>query len=218
MPIHSFMFPEKFFITGTDTNVGKTVVSALLTLGLNASYWKPIQSGLDPISDTDYVRKVTGLDDSHFLPERFTLTQPLSPHAAAEIDGVQIHLSDFQLPSQLPYKPLIIEGAGGLMVPLNEEDFVIDLIRQFQLPVCLVTRSTLGTINHTLLSLAQLRRMEIPILGVIVNGPKNEGNRAAIAHYGNVPILAELEPLAEVNPATLKQAFDQLFRSQLFRS
>jgi dethiobiotin synthetase len=212
------MFPEKFFITGTDTNVGKTVVSALLTLGLNASYWKPIQSGLDPISDTDYVRKVTGLDDSHFLPERFTLTQPLSPHAAAEIDGVQIHLSDFQLPSQLPYKPLIIEGAGGLMVPLNEEDFVIDLIRQFQLPVCLVTRSTLGTINHTLLSLAQLRRMEIPILGVIVNGPKNEGNRAAIAHYGNVPILAELEPLAEVNPATLKQAFDQLFRSQLFRS
>lgn len=213
MPIHSFMFPEKFFITGTDTNVGKTVVSALLTLGLNASYWKPIQSGLDPISDTDYVRKVTGLDDSHFLPERFTLTQPLSPHAAAKIDGVQIHLSDFQLPSQLPYKPLIIEGAGGLMVPLNEEDFVIDLIRQFQLPVCLVTRSTLGTINHTLLSLAQLRRMEIPILGVIVNGPKNEGNRAAIAHYGNVPILAELEPLAEVNPATLKQAFDQLFRS-----
>ncbi|HIK40458.1 dethiobiotin synthase [Thermoleptolyngbya sp. M55_K2018_002] len=205
------MFPEKFFITGTDTNVGKTVVSALLTLGLNASYWKPIQSGLDPISDTDYVRKVTGLDDSHFLPERFTLTQPLSPHAAAEIDGVQIHLSDFQLPSQLPYKPLIIEGAGGLMVPLNEEDFVIDLIRQFQLPVCLVARSTLGTINHTLLSLAQLRRMEIPILGVIVNGPKNEGNRAAIAHYGNVPILAELEPLAEVNPATLKQAFDQLF-------
>ncbi|WP_316791067.1 dethiobiotin synthase [Thermoleptolyngbya oregonensis] len=205
------MFPEKFFITGTDTNVGKTVVSALLTLGLNASYWKPIQSGLDPISDTDYVRKVTSLDDSHFLPERFTLTQPLSPHAAAEIDGVQIHLSDFQLPSQLPYKPLIIEGAGGLMVPLNEEDFVIDLIRQFQLPVCLVARSTLGTINHTLLSLAQLRRMEIPILGVIVNGPKNEGNRAAIAHYGNVPILAELEPLAEVNPATLKQAFDQLF-------
>lgn len=207
------MFPEKFFITGTDTNVGKTVVSALLTLGLNASYWKPIQSGLDPISDTDYVRKVTGLDDSHFLPERFTLTQPLSPHAAAEIDGVQIHLSDFQLPSQLPYKPLIIEGAGGLMVPLNEEDFVIDLIRQFQLPVCLVARSTLGTINHTLLSLAQLRRMEIPILGVMVNGPKNEGNREAIAHYGNVPILAELEPLAEVNPATLKQAFDQLFRS-----
>ncbi|WP_297084986.1 dethiobiotin synthase [Thermoleptolyngbya sp. C42_A2020_037] len=206
------MFPEKFFITGTDTNVGKTVVSALLTLGLNASYWKPIQSGLDPISDTDYVRKVTGLDDSHFLPERFTLTQPLSPHAAAEIDGVQIHLSDFQLPSQLSYKPLIIEGAGGLMVPLNEEDFVIDLIRQFQLPVCLVTRSTLGTINHTLLSLAQLRRMEIPILGVIMNGPKNEGNRAAIAHYGNVPILAELEPLSEVNPATLKQVFDQLFR------
>lgn len=213
MPTRTCMFPEKFFITGTDTNVGKTVVSALLTLGLDAVYWKPIQSGIDPISDTDYVRQVTGLDGSHFLPERFTLTQPLSPHAAAEIDGVEIHLSDFQLPSQLPYKPLIVEGAGGLMVPLNEQDFVIDLIHQFQLPVCLVARSTLGTINHTLLSLAQLRQMGIPILGVILNGPKNESNRAAIAHYGNVPILAELEPLAEVNPTTLKQAFDQLFRS-----
>jgi len=211
MPTHSCIFPEKFFVTGTDTNVGKTVVSALLTLGLNAVYWKPIQSGLDPISDTDYVRQVTGLDDSHFLPERFTLTQPLSPHAAAEIDGVKICLSDFQLPSQLPYRYLIVEGAGGLMVPLNEQDFVIDLIRQFQLPVCLVARSTLGTINHTLLSLAQLRRMEVPILGVIMNGPKNEGNRAAIAHYGKIPILAELEPLAEINPATLKQTFDQLF-------
>ncbi|MFQ3637552.1 MAG: dethiobiotin synthase, partial [Cyanobacteriota bacterium] len=193
----------------------KTVVSALLTLGLNAVYWKPIQSGLDPMSDTDYVRQTTGLDDSHFLPERFTLTQPLSPHAAAEIDGVKIRLSDFQLPSQLPHNHLIVEGAGGLMVPLNEQDFVIDLIRQFQLPVCLVARSTLGTINHTLLSLAQLRRMEIPILGIILNGPKNEGNRAAIAHYGNVPILAELEPLAEINPTTLKQTFDQLFDPEI---
>lgn len=211
MPTYRCIFPEKFFITGTDTNVGKTVVSALLTLGLNAVYWKPIQSGLDPMSDTDYVRQATGLDDSHFLPERFTLTQPLSPHAAAEIDGVKICLSDFQLPLQLPYEHLIIEGAGGLMVPLNEQSFVIDLIRQFQLPVCLVARSTLGTINHTLLSLAQLRRMEIPILGVILNGPKNEGNRAAISHYGKVPILAELEPLAEINPATLKQTFDRLF-------
>lgn len=211
MPTHTCIFPEKFFITGTDTNVGKTVVSALLTLGLNAVYWKPIQSGLDPISDTDYVRQATGLDSSHFLPERFTLTQPLSPHAAAKIDGVEIHLADFQLPALLSHQHLIVEGAGGLMVPLNEQDFVIDLIRQFQLPACLVARSTLGTINHTLLSLAQLRRMDIPILGVILNGPKNEGNRAAIAHYGSVPILAELEPLAEINPATLRQTFNQLF-------
>ncbi|GAB4134854.1 MAG: dethiobiotin synthase [Cyanobacteria bacterium J069] len=213
MTFSSTWFPDQFFIAGTDTNVGKTVVSALLTLGLNAAYWKPIQSGLDPISDTNYVRQVTGLDDSHFYKERFSLTQPLSPHAAAAIDGVSIHLSDFEMPTGLPHRYLIIEGAGGLMVPLNDQDFVIDLIKQFQLPVCLVARSTLGTINHTLLSISQLRRMEIPILGVILNGPKNEGNRAAIAHYGNVPILAELELLDEINPATLKRTFDQLFQS-----
>lgn len=202
-------FPPQFFVTGTDTNVGKTVVSAMLTLGLGAAYWKPIQSGLDPISDTDYVRQVTGLDESHFCPERYQLTEPLSPHASARIDGVRIDLQDFQLPSTS--KPhLIVEGAGGLMVPLNETHYVIDLIQALQLPVCLVCRSTLGTINHTLLSLLQLRRMEIPILGVILNGPRNPGNREAIAHYGQVPILGEVERLEEVNPQTLKHAFHQL--------
>lgn len=210
--MRSLPFPEQFFITGTDTDVGKTVVSALLTLGLGATYWKPIQSGLAPITDTDYVRRVTALDASHFIPERFRLTQPLSPHAAAAIDGLSIHLSDFVRPaSAKPY--LIVEGAGGLMVPLNAHDLMIDLIQHLNLPVCLVARSTLGTINHTLLSLAQLRRAEIPIVGVVLNGPKNESNRQAIAHYGQVPILGELERLDVVNPATLRAAFDQMFGS-----
>jgi dethiobiotin synthetase len=202
-------FPDRLFVTGTDTNVGKTVVSAILTLGLGATYWKPIQSGLEPITDTDYIRKVTQLDDTRFIPERFRLTQPLSPHASAAIDGVQIHLSDFQLPSTAT-SHLIVEGAGGLMVPLNEHQFILDLIRHLNLPVCLVARSTLGTINHSLLSIAQLRRAEVPILGVILNGPKNPSNREAIAHYGQVPILGELELLDAINPDTLKQAFDQL--------
>lgn len=200
--------PDRFFVTGTDTNVGKTVVSAMLTLGLQATYWKPIQSGLEPITDTEYVRQVTGLDDSHFLSETFRLTEPLSPHASAAIDGVEIHLSDFQLPAI--DRPLVVEGAGGLMVPLNDRDYIIDLIKQFNLPVCLVARSSLGTINHTLLSIAQLRRYEIPILGVILNGEKNPSNRAAIAHYGQVPILGELEPLDAIDPVTLKQAFDRM--------
>ncbi|MBF2001623.1 MAG: dethiobiotin synthase [Synechococcales cyanobacterium M58_A2018_015] len=201
--------PERFFVTGTDTNVGKTVVSALFTLGLNAAYWKPVQSGLEPYSDTDYVRQVTGLDASHFLPERYRLTQPLSPHAAAAIDGVRIDLADFTLPDT-DKAHLIVEGAGGLMVPLNERDLIIDLIKALDLPVCLVTRSTLGTINHTLLSLAQLRRANIPILGVMINGEKNPSNRDAIAHFGQVPILGELEPLPEVNPHTLRVAFQQI--------
>ncbi len=203
-------WPNRFFVTGTDTNVGKTVTSAMLTLGLGAAYWKPVQSGLEPITDTDYLRQVTELDGSHFLPERFRLTEPLSPHASAAIDRVQISLSDFQLPAT--DKPhLVVEGAGGLLVPLNERDFVIDLIKRLDLPVCLVARSSLGTINHTLLSIAQLRRAEIPILGVILNGEQNPGNRAAIAHYGQVSILGELTPLPTVNPASLKQAFAQLF-------
>lgn len=202
-------FPRCFFITGTDTNVGKTVTAAMFTLGLNAAYWKPVQSGLESMTDTDYVRQVTQLDSSHFIPERYRLTQPLSPHAAAAIDGVEISLNDFELPST-DKANLIIEGAGGLMVPLNDHHFIIDLIQRLNVPVCLVARSTLGTINHTLLSIAQLRRHQIPILGVVINGEINPGNRAAIAQFGQVPILGELEPLEPVNPATLRAAFDQI--------
>jgi dethiobiotin synthetase len=205
-----FQFPERFFVTGTDTNVGKTVTSAMLTLGLNAAYWKPIQSGLDPITDTDYVKQVTGLNDAHFLPERFRLTEPLSPHASAAIDGVEIHLHDFELPKTIEQSHLIVEGAGGLMVPINDRHYIIDLIKYLELPVCLVSRSALGTINHTLLSLAQLRRENIPILGVIINGKKNPGNRAAIEHYGQVPILGEVDFLEAIDPATLKTAYNQL--------
>ena len=185
----------------------------MFTLGLGAAYWKPVQSGLEPMTDTERVRSLTQLPTTHFFPERYRLTQPLSPHAAAAIDGVAIALSDFRMPnfSALPYaKPhLIIEGAGGLMVPLNERDYMLDLITHFQVPVCLVARSTLGTINHTLLSIEQLRRANIEILGVVMNGPKNEGNRAAIAHYGQVLILAEVEPMDTITPYRLKQFFSQ---------
>lgn len=201
--------PHQFFITGTDTNVGKTVVSAMFTLGLQAAYWKPLQSGLTPITDTDYIRQITQLDDAHFLPERYRLSQPLSPHAAAAIDGIRIALTDFELPLT-PQSHLIVEGAGGLMVPLNERDLMIDLIKHLNLPVCLVARSTLGTINHTLLSIAQLRRAEIPIMGVVINGKPNLSNRDAIAHFGQVPILGELPLLENIHPAFLQSAFTQM--------
>jgi dethiobiotin synthetase len=205
----SFQFPKRFFVTATDTNVGKTVVSAMLTLGLNGIYWKPIQSGIEPITDTDYIRAVTQLDESHFIPERFRLTQPLSPHLSARLDGIEIHLSDFVLPDTND-TPLIVEGAGGLLVPINKTDLMIDLIQHLKLPVCLVARTQLGTINHTLLSLNQLRQANIPILGVILNGDRNPANREAIAHYGQIPILGELDILEPVNPATLKTAFSSL--------
>jgi dethiobiotin synthetase len=198
-------FPPAFFITGTDTNVGKTIVSAWLMRSLGAAYWKPIQSGVIPCTDTDTVRSLTGLDESYFIPERFCLTQPLSPHAAAAIDGVQLNLSDFQLP--MTTKPhLIVEGAGGLCVPINEQDLMIDLIQSLKLPVCLVARPSLGTINHTLLSLQQLRQAKIPILGVILSGRKNPSNAAAIVHYGKINLLAELDFFAPLNPKTIAQS------------
>jgi dethiobiotin synthetase len=208
--VTAFTFPKQFFVSGTDTNVGKTIVSALLTLGLGGAYWKPIQSGLEPSTDTDDVQVITGLEASHFIPERFRLPAPLSPHASAAIANIQINLADFQLPTtQKPH--LIVEGAGGLMVPLNSQDLLIDLIQRLELPVCLVARSSLGTINHTLLSLNALRQANIPILGVILNGQPNAINREAIAHYGQVPILGELDRLTEINPATLKKAFQAMF-------
>ncbi|UZQ53738.1 dethiobiotin synthase [Trichothermofontia sichuanensis B231] len=208
--MNSYDWPDRFFVTGTDTNVGKTVISAMLLAGTGGTYWKPIQSGLEGITDTDYVKQVTQLADEHFLPERFRLTQPLSPHLSAALDGITIALSDLQLPSQVAHRPLIVEGAGGVMVPINDRHYIIDLIATWGLPVCLVARSTLGTINHTLLSIAQLRRFEIPILGIIVNGPENIENCRAIAHYGNVKMIGQVPPLATINPATLRQAFSQL--------
>jgi len=207
-------FPRRFFVTGTDTSVGKTIVSAILMVGLKASYWKPIQCGLSEITDTMWVRKVSGLSDEHFLPETYTLSKPISPHASAQSDGIQIALESFNLPlhdqdDQIPR--LIVEGAGGVMVPLNERHLMVDLMKRLDLPVILVARSTLGTINHTLLSLEQLRQKNLEVLGVVMNGPKNEINKTAIETYGKTTVLAEVEMLSDVNSKTLQKAYDRDF-------
>jgi dethiobiotin synthetase len=211
----SNQFPKQFFVTGTDTDVGKTVVSAMLILGLNASYWKPIQSGILPCTDTEWVKKITQLPPSHFFPEVYRLSQPLSPHASAMHDNVRIDLDKIVMPN-LPgnCSHLIVEGAGGILVPLNDKNLMIDLIKKLNIPVLVVCRSTLGTINHTLLTLQHLRLHEIPILGVIMNGPKNEGNRKAITHYGKVNVLTELEPIQNISGATLLQAFKNIQRPE----
>lgn len=205
-------FPSNIFISGTDTGIGKTVVSAMMTLGLSATYWKPVQSGLEEETDTEFVKRVTGLPDTHFKPERYRLQEPLSPHASAAIDGVSISLDDFQLPDT-GSNNLVVEGAGGLLVPLNDDDMIIDLIEKFRLPVLLVVRSELGTLNHTFLSLEALRNRNIPIIGVVMNGPKNESNRKAIEKYGRVEVLGEIEPLQTLDPKTLKNEFNKIFKS-----
>lgn len=134
----------------------------------------------------------------------------MSPHAAAEIDGVSIRMEDFELP-QYKTDHLIVEGAGGLMVPFNDEDMIIDLISYLELPVVLVARSTLGTLNHTFLSLEALRKRDIPIIGVVLNGPQHESNRRTIEEYGDVDILAEIENIDPMNPSSLQKIFEEKF-------
>lgn len=204
------------FVTGTDTNVGKTVVSALLTLGLDADYWKPVQSGTTPSTDTADVRAWTGLPADRFLEERWRLALPASPHLSASVEGVRIDLNDFDIPdrSQPWQRPLIVEGAGGLLVPLNEQALMIDLIARLRLPVVLVTRTTLGTINHTLLSLEALRARQIPVVGVVLNGEEHLTNAEAIRDYGRVHVLGRIPPLPQLTPATLRAAFQSSFSEE----
>jgi dethiobiotin synthetase len=201
-------FPDAFFITGTDTGVGKTLVSAILLSGLQGTYWKPVQSGTITQTDTDWVKSVTGLPSEKFCDETYKLTQPLSPHASAKIDGVHISLEAFRLPGGAA-RPLIVEGAGGLMVPLNENDLMIDLMEKLALPVVLVARSGLGTINHTMLSLGALRTRNIEVLGIIMNGEPNPSNRAALEQYGRTPVIAEIPIMRSINSETLTAAFQQ---------
>jgi dethiobiotin synthetase len=188
-------------MTGTDTDVGKSVACAWALLHLNGAYWKPVQSGLEPPTDTQAVQRLTAFDEDRFFPSRYELNEPLSPHAAAKIDGVRIDLNDFSLPESS--HPLIVEGAGGVMVPLNEQNFMIDLMARLKLPVIITARSTLGTINHTLMSISLLRLSGVSIAGVILNGPLNEGNRQAITEYGNVKILGEIPHLEDLSKDNL---------------
>ena len=192
---------QGYFITGTDTDVGKSVAAAWAMLHLDADYWKPTQSGLVPPTDLDVIKMMTGLPKDRFHPETYNLTQPLSPHEAAKRDGIEIEMAKFTPPETS--KNLIVEGAGGLLVPLNKDNLVVDLIKQLGLPAILVCRSGLGTINHTLLSLEAMRSRGIDVAGVIMNGPKSPHNREAIEEYGKAPVIVEIDHLPKINAETL---------------
>lgn len=201
--------PWQFVVAGTDTGVGKSVVAAVLAAGLRASYWKPLQSGLAEGTDTETVRTLSGLPSSSFLPEAYRLSAPISPHASAAMEGLTIDRTKLCLPAI--NGRLIIEGVGGLMVPVNNHSLLIDVIKDWGLPVLLVARSRLGTINHTLLSLAALRLYKIGVLGVVMNGGSDEVSRRAIETYGQVRVLAEIPFLAELTPALINSVYDRLF-------
>lgn len=203
-------FPEEFFVTGTDTGIGKTVVSAMLMSALDATYWKPIQAGLDEETDTEFVQRVSAVASEKIIPEKFRLETPMSPHAAADIDNVNIELSDFKLP-KYSSKHLIVEGAGGLIVPINWKETIIDLIAHLDLPVLLVARSSLGTLNHTLLSLEALKSRGITVFAVILNGEKHPSNKETIEKFGEISVF-EIEPFQEITSESLIKAFKQTFQ------
>jgi len=202
-------FPKEFFVTGTDTGIGKTLVSGMLMSALDATYWKPIQAGLDEETDTEFVQRVSKAEPDRIIPERYRLETPMSPHAAADIDKVQIELNDFELP-EYKTEHLIVEGAGGLIVPINWKETVLDVIERLNLPVLLVARSSLGTLNHTLLSLEALRNRGIEVFAVILNGEKHPSNKETIEKFGEVAVF-EIETLDEISIESLSKAFNQTF-------
>jgi dethiobiotin synthetase len=204
----------RFIVAGTDTDVGKTVFAAALTGALSGVYFKPVQAGLEPPTDTDTVRSLTGLCDEHFLPEVYRLRSPLSPHRAAEIDGLTIDPAKLALPDC--NRPLIVEPAGGLLVPLTREILTIELIARWNAPVVLCARTSLGTINHSLLSLEALKRRTIPVLGVAFIGDANADTERTIVEMGKAKRLGRLPLLPQLNRGTLAEAFARSFRLEDF--
>lgn len=192
---------KTYFVTGTDTDVGKTVVSALLARQLKAFYWKPVQSGTSDVEDKNTVQELAGLPEEKILPCVYEFSAPLSPHEAADLEGRKISMADIELPDV--DGNLIIEGAGGVFVPLNDKDMMIDLIEKLACEVIVVARGSLGTINHTLLTLSVLRTRNINVKGVILNGELNPNNKKAIEQFGNVPILGLVQQMKDLDFAAL---------------
>ena len=182
---------KRIFVTGIGTDVGKTVVSAVLVEALKADYWKPVQTGNFFSNDTREVKRIVSNTKSKFHPESYLLKQPMSPHAAAELEGVEIQMDQLQLPKTNNH--LIIEGAGGLMVPLNRKYFMIDLIQQFDAEVILVVKNYLGSINHTILSIDALKHRGIKILGIIIKEEPHELSESIILQYSGLKLLGRIE-------------------------
>jgi dethiobiotin synthetase len=184
--------PEKhiFFVSGIGTGIGKTIAAAVLVEKLKADYWKPIQSGDLDKSDSSAIRELISNKDSKIHPETYRLTQPFSPHKSAAIDKLSIEPDSIILPQT--NNSLVIEGAGGLMVPLNDRFLMIDLIKKLNVPVILVSQNYLGSINHTLLSIEVLKQYEIPIRGIIFNGVKDIYSKDFILQYSEVALLGHI--------------------------
>lgn len=247
-----------FIVTGTDTGVGKTVLAAALVAALGARYWKPVQAGLEGETDGETVRRLAAVGREDIISEVYRLKLPLSPHLAAERDGLEIDLGRLTLPqtrkpllaavtpsdsaaetsnivalkprarpelaavsgSGVPAsatRPLVVEGAGGVLVPLNRQTLQIDVFDGWALPVIVVARTSLGTINHSLLTIEALRRRNILLHGIAFVGDANEEVEADIATFGRVRRLGRLPWIDPLDAATLRRTFDVAFRLEDFR-
>ncbi|SFK97863.1 dethiobiotin synthase [Pseudovibrio ascidiaceicola] len=198
-------------VTGTDTGIGKTIFSAALTQALAATYWKPVQSGQEEETDTQAVVRLTGCKA---LPETYRLQVPASPHFSAEAEDVLIDTESLTMPQV--DGPLVVEGAGGLMVPLTRETLYIDLFKKWQAPIVLCARTGLGTINHSLLSIEALRARGCNLLGIVFIGEEVADSERTIAEYAGVKKLGRLPLLKQITPETIRTAFAENFRLEDF--
>ncbi len=202
-------------ITATDTDVGKTVFSAALVEALKAHYWKPIQAGLEDETDLETVKRLTNASQERLHPETYRLKTPCSPHFAAEIDGITIDPQKLLIP-KFPNSeniPLIIEGAGGLLVPLTNTHLQIDQFKIWGQPIILCARTKLGTINHTLLSVEAIKNRGLPLLGIVFIGDTNTNTEQTIANFTGARILGTLPIQSPLNKDTLAKAFARHFHT-----
>ncbi|GAC1553854.1 MAG: dethiobiotin synthase [Beijerinckiaceae bacterium] len=201
-------------VTGTDTGVGKTIFAAALAGALDGIYWKPIQAGLLEETDTATVRRLSGLPAERALPEAYRLKTPASPHLAAELDGITIEPETLVLPDT--NRALVVEGAGGLLTPLTRRVTYVDVLARWHAPVVLCSRTTLGTINHSLLSIEALRARGIVLLGIVFIGDENAESEHIIVEMGHAPRLGRLPRLSPLTCDTLREAFARHFNTKDF--
>jgi dethiobiotin synthetase len=210
---------DDYFITGTDTNVGKTVLCALLVAALDGVYWKPIQTGASEGMDRQTVMRLAEVPEARTLPECYCFDLPVSPHLAAEASGICIDLARIERPARpTPNDPLIVEGAGGIAVPVNDSHSMLDVVRKLNMPVLVASRSSLGTINHTVLTVNALRTAGAEVRGVVMIGKKNKDNERAIERFANTPVLGRIPPLTSIDRDILLETFYSNFEPKYFQS
>ncbi|ALJ01017.1 dethiobiotin synthase [Rufibacter tibetensis] len=207
-------FPKRYFVTGIGTDVGKTIAAAVLTEALQADYWKPVQAGNLEFTDTHTVQSLLSNSRSVFHPEAYRLQMPASPHTAAAAENRELRLEEIVLPETRNH--LIVEGAGGVMVPLNNRELVLDLIQKLQLEVVLVSRNYLGSINHTLMTVEVLRSRNISIAGILFNGAPTPSSEKLILNYTQLsafPRLLEEFNFDKAMVVRYAQTFQEYFKN-----